>query len=81
MKATLSVDNTYADGYQQTIVYNDVEIPTPTDLTDPDYWASDHLYEYTGTGTGRENVDAVYTVTIVAADIPELVGYEIEFGI
>ena len=80
----IEVDNCYVDGYRQTdtlTVY--VERPeqglSEDDLHD---WAGEHLMEYTGTDTGRENVDAYYTVTVLRSWAPYLVpvGSTFEWG-
>lgn len=82
----LKVENHYEDGYDQTNTCEAVSVPTPpaSTETDPnrDDWASDHLFEFTGTGTGRENMDAYYTVTVTATSDPDALatGSVFEFG-
>ena len=80
---SLTIENTYADGYEQTNYETDIQLPAPTEedygdeLSD---WADEHLHDLTGTGTGRDNVDAWYEVTITSSDEPKLVGRMFEWG-
>lgn len=78
---TLRVDNHYVDGYKATrYMVVDVELPPmPLPKDDLEDWANEHLFEFTGTDTGRDNVDALYTVTVTASDFPDLVPVGSEF--
>lgn len=69
------VENSYVDGYEENVnLVVFVERPeqglSEDDLID---WASEHLLEFTGTDTGRENVDALYIVTVTDSSAPYLV--------
>jgi hypothetical protein len=77
----LKVENNYADGYEETRNLS-VQVTEPGPTDDVDDWGQDTLFEFTGTNTGRENVDALYTVTILSSDRADLVpvGKTFEWG-
>lgn len=77
----LEIENAYADEVVTTIVRS-VVVPVPESLEDDvlDEWAWDHLADYTGTGEGRADDDATYTVTITAASLGTLTDRIFEMG-
>lgn len=83
---SMTVENTYADGFEQTNYATDVvvEAPAETDFVENDAhdltdWADEVLQPFTGTDTGRENVDAGYEILITASSDPRLVGKRFEW--
>lgn len=83
---SLTVENTYVDGYEQTNYQTDIDVEAPaeTDFVENDEhdlndWANEVLEPFTGTNTGRENVDAGYEIEITASSDPRLVGKRFEW--
>lgn len=85
----LDIENSYADETVRTN-YRECLVVAPTraqmqnlgdDTGDPEQtlqmWAQDQLFPFTGTDRGG---DALYTVTISSASIPELVNQTFTFG-
>lgn len=85
----LEIENSYADETVHTN-YRECLVVAPTraqmqnlgnDTGDPEQtlqmWAEDQLFPFTGTDRGG---DALYTVTISSASIPELVNQTFTFG-
>ena len=81
IKLRATFENIYEDGEEVTNVY-DLDVPEPEVGLNEDQWeewAYDNLFPWTG--TGREDGDAGYFVTIDQCEArPDLVGKEFEWG-
>lgn len=81
MTLDLKIENLYVDGYQETRnVSAQFTAPLiPMSADDLHDWASEHILPLTGTDSGRENVDAFYSVTVKGSDRPDIVPVGSEF--
>lgn len=80
---SLDIENHYElYGQIDTSVTDEVIPAPPTTDRDSDEWhdwAQDHILPFTG--TGREDGNSAYFVTVTACSDPALVGEEFEFGV
>jgi hypothetical protein len=75
----LLIENSYSDGHesQQEVT---VEEPDEVSEADMDMWFQDVAYEFTGDGHGvGTKLGSCYTVTIMEAENPALVGLSEEW--
>lgn len=78
---TVKIENVYDDGTTVATTETVTDLPRcPSDVELREDWAWDHLFPLTG--TGREEGDAAYFVTVLdcPAD-PSLVGDNFQFGL
>lgn len=75
----LKIDNIYPDEVIQTLVHNK-PVPAPTTLGEDELheWAMEHLFPFTG--TGREDGDSSYEITITHSSEQKLVERVFEIG-
>lgn len=88
MSVMVKIENTYSDGHASS---REVEVDAPelefhgldgTVGIIPDEWWDDEVFWRTGDGHGAEHPDvtALYTATIIRADVASLVGQTFEWG-
>lgn len=79
MQITIKIQDNYANGDEFTRI-QEVTVD-PLDGADPDDWASDTLFEFTGQGEQYANIESFHEVKVLqCTDRPELVGMVVEFG-
>lgn len=83
VKISLEIENHYELHGQIDTTVTDKVIPAPPttdrDADEWDNWAYDHIFQFTG--TGREDGNSSYFVTVTACSDPALIGEEFEFGV
>ncbi|MDD4865658.1 MAG: hypothetical protein PHQ28_00520 [Mycobacterium sp.] len=78
MTMKIRVENTYSDGHESVELH---DIPDYTGDPDDTELFEEHLRPYTGDGHGiGRKVYALYTVTVLEASNPALVGRTEEYG-
>lgn len=78
---SLTIENTYEDGFTVVTDVTDAVIAAPPPVDDHDAhhdWAYEHIFPFTGTGWTAG--DAWYDVTVTACTDPTLVGQTYDFG-
>lgn len=79
MQITIEIQDNYANGDEFT--RTETVTVDPLDGADPDDWATDTLFEFTGQGEDYAGIESLHEVKVLAcADAPELVGMIVEFG-
>lgn len=73
-----TIHNIYPDGTVIADLHDQV-VTAPADHSNDalQEWAEDHLFNYTG--TGRDDSDASYIVTITKCSDTTLIGHTVEF--